>query len=175
MRVTVIPSDNTIVVDGDSRKPTGAVYPPTVHAIQWNGEIGHIEYLAGPQQAFTDVAFVQPFVEMHTAAKARDEAPAPTPTFDVLKGQILSKFRADRMQMFFVIVSMINEAEINGDTAAVSALHTFRVGLKDLPTWPAVVAATDAAALASALGARYKALAAELPDYQKNYFRELMG
>lgn len=175
MRVAVIPADNIIAVDGDSRKPTGAVYPPAVHAIQWNGEIGHTEYLTGPQQAFTDASVIQPFIELHTAAKARDEAPAPMPTFEVLKGQILSKFRADRMQMFFVIASMISEAEINGDTVAVTALHVFRAGLKDLPAWPTVVAATDAAALTSAMSTQYKALVSALPGSQTLYFKELMG
>lgn len=95
--------------------------------------------------------------------------------FGKLKAQILTKFRADRMQMFFVIASMISEAEINGDTVAVTALHVFRAGLKDLPAWPTVVAATDAAALTSAMSTQYKALVSALPVSQTLYFKELMG
>lgn len=82
MKITVIPEDNTIVVDGDGRRPDGAVYPEGVRAIQWNGDIGAIEYHQAPQQSFTDFAAVAPFLALHAAAKARDEIPVvlPPPT-----------------------------------------------------------------------------------------------
>lgn len=82
MKITVIPEDNTIVVDGDGRRPDGAVYPEGVRAIQWGGDIGAMEYHQAPQQAFTDFATVAPFLALHAAAKARDEIPIvlPPPT-----------------------------------------------------------------------------------------------
>ncbi len=94
--------------------------------------------------------------------------------FAKLKTAALTKFRADRLQMFFVIANMSDEAKTDGDTATATALDTFRQGLKDLPSWPAVVAATTEAELLTAMSTQYKALVAALPTSQKLYFKELM-
>lgn len=79
MRITVIPSDNTIIVDRDARRPTEANYPPGVKAIQWYGEEGYYEYREGGQSHFSDFAQMEPFVELHAAAKLRDETPPADP------------------------------------------------------------------------------------------------
>jgi hypothetical protein len=50
MRLTIIPSDNTVVVDGRGATVNLAGYPALngVHAIQWDGEQGHIEFKNSP-------------------------------------------------------------------------------------------------------------------------------
>lgn len=77
MRVTVIPADNVVIVDGDLRKPTDAAYPSDVHAIQWHGSAGTIEYTNAPQKAFSDESLMDVYVALHAAAKVRDETPLP--------------------------------------------------------------------------------------------------
>ncbi len=85
----------------------------------------------------------------------------------------LSKFRTDRKEMFSVIVGMGWAASESGDTATVTKLLAFREGLKDLPEWPAVMAATTHAGLKSAMSARYKTLVGALPEAIKLDFVKL--
>lgn len=95
------------------------------------------------------------------------------PNFEVLKKAELDKFRTDRKEMFSVIVGMGWAAGENNDTATVTALLAFREGLKDLPTWPAVVAATTHIGLKTAMAARYKTLNDALPAAIKAGFKNL--
>lgn len=44
MRFTFIPSDNLAIVDGIARHLPGIEAPPDVHAVQWHGEAGAVEY-----------------------------------------------------------------------------------------------------------------------------------
>lgn len=94
MRITVIPSDNTIIVDRDARRPTEATYPQGVKAIQWYGEEGYIEYREGPQTHFTEFEEMEPFVALHAAAKLRDETPPPGPPAPPAK--TLQDFKAEK-------------------------------------------------------------------------------
>lgn len=93
--------------------------------------------------------------------------------FAPLKAQELAKFRNDRKEMFSVIVGMGWAASESGDTTAVTKLLAFRKGLKDLPEWPAVVAATTHAGLKTAMAARYKTLTDALPAAIKADFKKL--
>lgn len=60
-----------------------------------------------------------------------------------------------------------------GDTATVNAVKTARQGLKDVPTWPAVLAATTDAEFNAAVVARYKQLAAAAPASVRAAFKEM--
>ena len=44
-RVTVVPSDNVVVVDGVSKVVDCSNVPKFIHAIQWDGVRGHIEFV----------------------------------------------------------------------------------------------------------------------------------
>lgn len=76
MKISIIPSDNTIVVDGDARRPTGFVYPENIHAIQWRDGAGNVEHLVGPAVAFSEFSVVEPYLAAHAAQKAIDEGDA---------------------------------------------------------------------------------------------------
>jgi len=107
-----------------------------------------------------------------TEAEALALAAVATP-FETLKAGELAKFRHDRKEMFSVIVGMGWAASETGDTVAVTKLLAFREGLKDLPDWPAVVAATTHTGLKTAMAARYKTLTDALPAAIKADFKNL--
>ena len=44
-RVTIVPSDNIVIVDGVSAVVDCSHVPPFVHAIQWDGARVHIEFV----------------------------------------------------------------------------------------------------------------------------------
>lgn len=44
MRLTIIPSDGAVYVDGDAVSGLDIAAPGNVHALQWSGASGHIEY-----------------------------------------------------------------------------------------------------------------------------------
>lgn len=107
------------------------------------------------------------------AISAEDAAALVSPSFEVLKTAEMTKFRNDRKEMFSVIVGMGWAASENGDTTAVTKLLAFREGLRDLPEWPAVVAAVTHAGLKTAMAARYKTLTDALPAAIKADFKKL--
>ena len=76
MKISVIPEDLVIIIDGEAvffnaeRYP---VVPEEVHAYQWDGTAGEIEYKdKGKLNAsFTDEAFLNDYKTAHTDEKAR--------------------------------------------------------------------------------------------------------
>lgn len=70
MRVTVIPEDQTIIVDGEALK-FAFLADPHIHAIQWYGDHGTIEKKVGGAEWFNDSAVVQPFVNSFLSEKQR--------------------------------------------------------------------------------------------------------
>ncbi|MDP3134977.1 MAG: hypothetical protein Q8N17_01415, partial [Burkholderiaceae bacterium] len=78
MKITVIPSDSFISIDG-----APLVFPFSagagIHAIQWNGASGTIETINGSQHVSTDLAAVQPFIDAYNAEVARLAAIVVTP------------------------------------------------------------------------------------------------
>ena len=65
-RVTVVPADSLIIVDGEGLRFDFAA-PDTLHALQWRGDAGHIEWTDGPNQPLTVADYdaqVAPFVAL---------------------------------------------------------------------------------------------------------------
>lgn len=81
-RVTVVPADNVVIVDGVSAVVDCSHVPSFVHAIQWDGTRGHIEFVPhdGVQQgnlAITSFGQFEYLVDHHAhalALAARNEA-----------------------------------------------------------------------------------------------------
>jgi len=80
MRVTIIPSDQTIGVDGRFLRFAFAA-DRDIHAIQWNGDSGHMEFEDGsPNRALAASHYnsvVKPFVDHWLAEAARIDNPPP--------------------------------------------------------------------------------------------------
>ena len=90
MRVTIIKDDGVVGVDGVFRAIDLSELDPTIHAVQWNGSIGYIEFNDGkPPISFGSIANYQSFIDLWTAA-----APPP-PTLDELKKEKIGAFRTE--------------------------------------------------------------------------------
>jgi hypothetical protein len=75
MRVTIIPADNQVYVDGKCRTVDCSALPPDIHAIQWDGTRGHVEFRNGsspedfrPNRVITDFAPFQNLIDAWRAA-----------------------------------------------------------------------------------------------------------
>lgn len=74
-RITIVPSDNTMLIDGVARKINMAGIDSTIHAVQWFSTTGEIEYNDGkPHKKITSINPFQAFIDRWTAA-----APPPPP------------------------------------------------------------------------------------------------
>lgn len=71
MQVSIIPKDKTIVINGKPLVFDFPVFSPKIHAIQWNGTSGNIEYTQGAATWFDNVAIVEPFIDAWNAEAAR--------------------------------------------------------------------------------------------------------
>lgn len=49
MKVTIIPDDGKVGVDGEFRDVDLSDVDPSIHAVQWNGNAGHIEFKDGSE------------------------------------------------------------------------------------------------------------------------------
>lgn len=74
MKISIIPADKTIVIDGVALVFDFPIFSTKVHAIQWNGTSGNIEYTKGAATWFDNIAIVEPFIEAYNAEKARLDA-----------------------------------------------------------------------------------------------------
>lgn len=92
MRVTIIPSDQVMLVDGRAIHGIDLTdLPPNVHAVQWDGEAGHVEFNDGsPNQAIKNLADFHPWVQRWYAARAVEDAPPPPKTPE----QIVAEYTA---------------------------------------------------------------------------------
>ena len=87
MRVTIIADDGKVGVDGVFRAVDLAALDPKIHAVQWDGAKGHVEYKdRSPETVLTDISPYQFFVDSWTAA-----APPP-PTLAGLKTAKAAEF-----------------------------------------------------------------------------------
>lgn len=99
MRLTIIPEDSAVIIDGLRLLIDCSSLDQTIHAVQWEGICGHIEYVvAGDGEKPTNtviknVAQFQPIIDAWAAAKALiDNPPAPPPpTLEQAKASKLIK------------------------------------------------------------------------------------
>jgi len=76
MKVSIIPSDKTIIVDGQALTFDYDI-DPTIHAIQWDEDSGEIEYKDGiGNEQFTDSTLVDSLISAYEDEVERLEAEA---------------------------------------------------------------------------------------------------
>ena len=99
MKLTIIPEDMTVLIDGDRFGIScQELVDQGVHAVQWSGTIGHIEFKDAADgskpanQVIEDIERFQPIIDAWHAAKALKDAPLPpdSPTLDEAKAIALS-------------------------------------------------------------------------------------
>lgn len=78
-RITVVPADSCVIVDGDALAGLALPAAPNVHAIQWHGTHGIIERRTGGAEYFTDFSVVSPFLAVWQAKRDELDNPPPPP------------------------------------------------------------------------------------------------
>ena len=81
MKVSIVAPDKTVVVDGIGYKVPADRWPTTadnIWAYQWDGSKGELETsVAGElNTSFTDIAIIQPYIDVHTALATEEAAAA---------------------------------------------------------------------------------------------------
>lgn len=89
MRVTIVPEDRYIQVDGRGLNFDFSA-DANIHAIQWYGDHGTVEQKVGGSRPAT-IDDVQPFVDLWEAERARVDAPPPPPS-EPTQAQVIASF-----------------------------------------------------------------------------------
>lgn len=83
MRVTIIPADRMVMVDGEVRAPLAFVIDPAIHAVQWYDDRGEVEFVATsaggkpPNAGITDMAPFQAALDAWQAWTPAGDPPPP--------------------------------------------------------------------------------------------------
>ena len=91
MRVTIIADDGKVGVDRVFRSVDLSTLDPNIHAVQWDGATGHIEFKdRSPNKMIDDFSAFQPFVAAWTAAAPPPPPPPPPPPSkaEIIDGEI---------------------------------------------------------------------------------------
>jgi len=132
--VTVVPSDNIIIVDGESLRFEFDA-PANIHAIQWDGQQGHIEYTDGPNEVLTaSNATIQGFVDLWQAEKAKVEqaAAAAQAEYDSESAKFTRLRTARDTRLAATDYLLMSDYPIA--TEQLTAVMAYRQALRDLPS-----------------------------------------
>lgn len=91
MKLTIIPDDRYIAVDGIG-KTLEFTLDANIHAVQWDGESGTVEQKIGGSRAIEDLLEFQDIIDLFYAPPPQP----PAPTFEELKAQKLAALAAYR-------------------------------------------------------------------------------
>ncbi|MDP1886635.1 DUF4376 domain-containing protein [Polaromonas sp.] len=145
MKISIIPEDNVVIINGNAQKLVGAIWPENVRAIQWSGNSGFIEYRERGQEFIDDIAMVQPFIDLHAAAKALAEAPVVL-TLEQLKAAKNQAINAWRLAANFTTFphagkvfscDQLSRSDIDGTNGAMTLTNNLP------PNWPGGWKAVD--------------------------------
>lgn len=109
MRLSVIVDDNLIKCDGRAFRcdlSEITIDLSNIHSIHWRDETGKIEHKNGAMNSvFTSIAFVQPFIDLHTAAVQEADA---APPLDVYKLERIAE--AERYAGEQILAGFVSDA-----------------------------------------------------------------
>lgn len=95
MQLTIIRDDNVVIVDGRALSVDLSGLPGNLHAVQWDGASGHIEYNDGAlNEPLTGISAFADVVAAWTAACDAADAPPPEPTPAQRRAALLSAISA---------------------------------------------------------------------------------
>lgn len=150
MRLTIIPSDRTVIIDGVGRVFDFEI-DPNIHAVQWREDRGTVEQIKGGSR---HIKSLDEFQEIIEAYNALDPNPAPAP--DDLAA-VLAEYRYDHetggTTVFEVPVQTDRDTRANLIGARIKALENseYSVVWKTVDgfitlTAPQIIAIADAVA-----------------------------
>lgn len=76
-KITIVKDDNIVIVDGVERTVDCTGQAANLHAVQWNGSAGEVEYNDGTPNAVIDsISAYQSLIDAHTAAAPVEQTEA---------------------------------------------------------------------------------------------------
>lgn len=76
MRLTIVPIDNTVYLDNFVANIDCSSIEPSIHAIQWNGTTGEIEYkdvVTGKKTKNEEIEDINPYTSFITLAQEQEQ------------------------------------------------------------------------------------------------------
>jgi len=76
MRVTIVPVDNMIYLDNFNATVDCSSLDPSIHAVQWNGNIGEIEYknvVTGKKTRNEEITDISPYSDLIALAQQQEQ------------------------------------------------------------------------------------------------------
>ncbi len=111
MRVTIIADDGKVGVDGVFRSVNLSALDANIHAVQWDGTVGHIEFKdRSPNEVIDDFAAFQSFVAAWTAAAPPPPPPSPPKS--------KAPLTAEELATHFITKNVITQGEVDAIKAA---------------------------------------------------------
>ena len=87
-RVTIVPADSLVIVDGRGLHVDCSGVAPDIHAIQWDGRAGEIERHGEPNEMLDLAGYATHVAPLYTAweaARVVADAPSPVPAPSALR------------------------------------------------------------------------------------------
>lgn len=105
MKLTIIPSDQFVAVDGYGIGGIDmAGMPEDVHAVQFDGGLGEVEIVGGDNQPITSIEVFQPIIDRYHAAKHEIEQRAINPFYGMTAEQAVAKALETKLAQIDAIV-----------------------------------------------------------------------
>lgn len=101
MNLTIIVSDSVVGIDGKFKKIDLSNIDKNIHAVQWNGDYGHIEYIdRRPNEIITSIDIFQDVIDKWNEPEVIYE---PTPEeIEIIKEQMrLQAYRDEADPLYF--------------------------------------------------------------------------
>ena len=81
MRITIVRDDNLVIVDERAATIDVSDLPSNLHALQWRGETGEVEFNDGtPNEIIANITQYQRYINVHQEIIAKEDEPPPPPT-----------------------------------------------------------------------------------------------
>lgn len=125
MRVTIIPSDGVVIVDGVAVHGLNmSDIDASVHAVQWYGSKGVVEYIENvPPAEIDSIVPFQPLLDRHAAIVAEANRP---PTAAELKQQEIADIKRQLESLDIKSIRPLRD----GDGARVASIEVEAVALR---------------------------------------------
>lgn len=111
MKVTIIADDNMVIIDGRALEVPLTDFPIGIHAVQWNGDIGHIERQGLGNEHITAIEQFNPWIEKWKALAfdIDNKIPEPQPELPIS----LTPWQIRKACNYLGIRAQVEEAVLN--------------------------------------------------------------
>lgn len=136
MRVTIVCDDHRVLVDGVAHDLDPALFPTNVHAVQWYGTKGEIEFRPDTQgrkpanEPIESIEALQPILDAWTEAHALATAPPPPPTPEQVAVNARTAAKAARTAAVSAITVTVGDKVFDGDETSQTRMARAIIGMQ---------------------------------------------